>query len=162
MLKLNAGLSRKVGEPNYGSRGASVNVELELESNLIGDPDALLARIKSLFDLARRSVDEELNGHQAQTEPPGSSQQNGRRLASGASGNHTPAGGDGNQSVRSATASQVRAIRAICQRQRINPDRLANERFRVGDLEELTIREASSLIDELKAAPSRGGNGGGL
>ena len=70
MLKLNAGFSRKVGEPNYGSRGASVNVELELESNLIGDPDALSARIKSLFDLARRSVDEELNGSQAPAERP--------------------------------------------------------------------------------------------
>ena len=32
MIKLNAGFSRKVGEPNYGSRGASVNVELELEN----------------------------------------------------------------------------------------------------------------------------------
>ena len=74
MLKLNAGFSRKVGEPDYGSRGAGVNVELELESNLIGDPDALLARIKTLFDLARRSVDEELNGNQAPAEPPGSSQ----------------------------------------------------------------------------------------
>jgi hypothetical protein len=30
MLKLNAGLSRKVGEPDYGSRGASVNLELEV------------------------------------------------------------------------------------------------------------------------------------
>ncbi len=50
MLKLNAGFSRKVGEPNYGSRGASVNVELELESGLIGDPDALMARIHNLFD----------------------------------------------------------------------------------------------------------------
>ena len=161
MLKLNAGFSRKVGEPNYGSRGASVNVALELESNLIGDPDALLARIKSLFDLARRSVDEELNGNQAPAEPPGSSQQNARRFASGASGNNTSTGGNGNQGVRYATASQVRAIRAICQRQGVNPDRLASERFRVSDLEELTIREASTLIDELKAAPSRGGNGGG-
>ena len=39
MLRLNAGFSRKVGETNYGSRGARVNVELEVESKLIGDPD---------------------------------------------------------------------------------------------------------------------------
>ena len=32
MIKLNAGFSRKVGEANYSSRGASVNVDLELES----------------------------------------------------------------------------------------------------------------------------------
>ena len=65
MLKVNAGSSREVGEPNYGSRRVSVKVELQLEPGLIGDPDALLVRIKSLFDLARRSVDEGLNGHQA-------------------------------------------------------------------------------------------------
>jgi hypothetical protein len=53
MLKLNAGFSRKVGEPNFSSRGASVNVELELESHLIGDPSALLGRIQNLFELAR-------------------------------------------------------------------------------------------------------------
>ncbi len=64
MLKLNAGFSRKVGEPNYGSRGAVVNLELEVESSLINDPEALTGRIRSLFDLARRSVDEELNGSQ--------------------------------------------------------------------------------------------------
>jgi hypothetical protein len=161
MLKLNAGFSRKVGEPNYGSRGASVNVELELESNLVGDPDGLTARIKSLFDLARRSVDEELNNHQAQAEPSDSSQQNSRRHTSETSENNKPTGGNGNQSVRYATASQARAIRAICNRQGVDPVRLANERYRVNDLEELTLREASSLIDELKAAPRRGKNGGG-
>ena len=31
MPDLNSGLGRKVGEPNCGSRGASVNVELEVE-----------------------------------------------------------------------------------------------------------------------------------
>ena len=40
-LKLNVGLNRKVGEQNYGSRGASVNVEMELESSLVGEPSRL-------------------------------------------------------------------------------------------------------------------------
>ena len=34
-MKLNVGVSRKVGLPDYGSVGASCNLELELESGLI-------------------------------------------------------------------------------------------------------------------------------
>ena len=60
MIKLNAGVSRKVGEPNYGSRGASVNVELELESSVVNDTEALYEKIRRLFALAKRSVYEEL------------------------------------------------------------------------------------------------------
>ena len=149
MLRLNAGFSRKIGEPNFGSRGASINVELELESNLIGDPDALAARIKGLFDLARQAVDDELSGSQQTTgEQPAT---NGRRRDNGS----------GQEQVRYATQSQVRAIRAIAQKHQLDPVRLANQRFRVNDLEELTLKEASSLIDELKAngnaATTRGG-----
>ncbi|MCE9607598.1 MAG: hypothetical protein K8U03_22145 [Planctomycetia bacterium] len=32
MLKLNVGFTKKIGEANYGSRGATVNPELELNS----------------------------------------------------------------------------------------------------------------------------------
>ena len=64
MIKLNAGFSRKVGEANYSSRGASVNLELELESSLVSDPDKMHEKIRNLFLLARKAVDEELkNGH---------------------------------------------------------------------------------------------------
>ena len=63
MIKLNAGFSKKVGEPNYGSRGASVNVDLEVESALMDQPDQLQERIRKLFMLARKAVDEELNGN---------------------------------------------------------------------------------------------------
>ena len=139
MIKLNAGFSRKVGEPNYGSRGASVNVKLEVESGLIGDPDALMARIRKLFDIARRSVDTELADDPSHATP-------------------RPTGGQGNhndQNTRHATASQVRAIHAICNQQGVDPAQLANQRFGVGTLEQLTLRQASSLIDELKS--NRGG-----
>jgi len=146
MLKLNAGFSRKVGEANYGSRGASVQVELELESNLTSDPDGLMGRIRGLFDLARWSVDAELNGS-AQPAAESSSTSN-----------------NGHQKVRLATVSQLRAIRAICRRRGLDPDRLGNERFGVGSVDELTLTEASTLIDELKAVPAAsaavGGNGG--
>ncbi len=30
MIRLDVGLSRKVGEPDFGSRGASVNLDIEL------------------------------------------------------------------------------------------------------------------------------------
>ena len=37
MLKLSTGFSRKVGEPNFGSRGASVNLEIEIDSAITQD-----------------------------------------------------------------------------------------------------------------------------
>ena len=41
-MTLNVGLSRKVGEPNYGSRGASVNLELELDNSLVEQPEQVI------------------------------------------------------------------------------------------------------------------------
>ena len=38
-LRTNIGISRKVADNNYGSRGASVNLEVELDSTLINDPE---------------------------------------------------------------------------------------------------------------------------
>ena len=44
-LKANVGVSRKVADNNYGSRGASVNVEVELESALVNGPERFFDRI---------------------------------------------------------------------------------------------------------------------
>jgi len=144
MLKLNAGFARKVGEPNYGSRGASVNVELEVESNLIGDADALMNRIRNLFSIAKRAVDAELNGTPASQET--TSARNGRTTEG--------------EPARNATVSQLRAIRTICSRQGLDAAQVANEMFRIDDLNELTLREASTLIDHLKTEPVNGRKAG--
>src|SRR4051794_40846628 len=97
-LKLNIGLSRKVGEANYGSRGASVNVELELESALIGEPVKLQDRIRQLFSVVRTSLAEELNGNgHAPSHENGNS--NGKPPATNGNGNgngNGNANGNGN------------------------------------------------------------------
>ena len=141
MLKLNAGLSRKVGEPDYGSRGASVNLELEVEGHLVSEPEALLERIRRLFALARQAVDAELDGHGAGS--------NGRTSARPDAGNGSPAGGR-DRNGRPATAAQVKAIRAICDRLELDAD--AHVRQQLGiELGALSLRQASALIDALKA-----------
>ncbi len=141
MIKLNAGLSRKVGEPAYGSRGASVNLELEVESNLINDPDGLLDRIRRLFALARQAVDQELNSPAA---PAGSGRSHSGQRGNGDAGRERP-----------ATASQLRAIRAIAERLNIDVENITRDIFSVG-LDGLTLRQASKLIDELKARDGQG------
>jgi hypothetical protein len=76
-LKTNVGLSRKVADNNFGSRGASVNLEVELDSSLLQEPERLLDRIRQVFRLAQRAVDEEL------------SRQDGINMASHDAGNGT-------------------------------------------------------------------------
>jgi hypothetical protein len=159
-MKLNVGLSRKVGEPNYGSRGASVNLELELDASLVEQPERLRDRIRQLYQLANESVDAELNGH-SHAPANGHSQEHGldryRMNGNGhgynnASGNgHSQSNGNG---PRNATTSQVKAIHAIASRNRIDVSRLVQDRFHVQRPDDLSISDASTLIDELKSAQS--------
>ena len=142
MLKLNVGFNRKIGEANYGSRGAAVNLELEAEGGLIGDADKLKERIRQLFAMAKTAVDEELNGSAAS---------NGNDHANNGNGHRR-------DNTRKATASQARALHVIADRQRVDLAGLLRQRFGVDQAGDLTITEASSLIDEMKS--STNGTGG--
>jgi hypothetical protein len=60
-MKLNVGISRKVGLPNYGSVGASCNLEMELEADLLAkDLDGFHARIRGAYVAAHQAVHDEL------------------------------------------------------------------------------------------------------
>ena len=48
-LRLNVGASQKVSDERYGSRGASVNLDVELDSALVMDPAKLQERVRQLF-----------------------------------------------------------------------------------------------------------------
>ena len=163
-LKLNVGLSRKVGEPNYGSRGASINVELELDSAIAGEPDRLHERIRQMFSLAKQSIDEELHlAAPTTTAPPAgnsnSAEHNRRHTPprSAPNGNSHSRGSQRGASPPPATASQARALYAIAKSQRLDLAALLRERFHLEQAEGLNIAEASALIDELKGTATTSG-----
>ena len=69
-VTLTVGFSRKVGEPNYSSRGASVHLEIELERSSLDDPERFRSDVEGFFEQARESVDRELH---RESSPPSES-----------------------------------------------------------------------------------------
>ena len=137
-MKLNVGLNQKRGEPNYGSRGASFQVEVEIDSSVAIDPRRLRERALALYAIARKAMDEELGEGEA-IEVNGSGRE-ARQIST--------------VSTKLATAGQVRAVFAICRSQELNPFDLVQNRYGRKRIEDLSIREASCLIDELKRNPN--------
>lgn len=132
-LKLSIGMSRKVGEPNFGSRGATVGLEMEVDSGIVDQPRELHARIAGLFRLAKASVDRELDSDSAMEVP------------------HTQAHvANGVDPIRMATANQIRAIYAIATERKIDLLTELRSRFDVARLEDLTLLQASELISAFR------------
>jgi hypothetical protein len=157
-LKLNVGVSRKVGLPDYGSVGASCNLELEVEVGLLErDLDAFHARVRDAYVAAHQAVHDELARLQAPVEPPGDPPASPRHHAPnghpGGNGHadRPPAGRS--RPRRPATENQVRAIRSIASRQHADLDGLLRD-YGVDRPEDLSLGQASELIDALKAAAS--------
>jgi hypothetical protein len=145
----NIGLTRKVGEANYGSRGASVSLELELESSLVNDPQRLHSSIRQLFDMTRTAVEEELhrNGQpDAATNGNGHHRQRPERPA--------PQTTAGSTNGHQASGKQIEYIARLAgQLPGFGPRRLealAQKMF-AKPLAGLTSMDASGLIDMLKA-----------
>ncbi len=94
-IKTNVGISRKIADNNYGSRGASVNLEVELDSSLIQEPERFHDRIRQVFRLAQQAVDEELTRQQGDGTASHATNSAGNGQAAQAS--HNGGNGNGNQ-----------------------------------------------------------------
>jgi hypothetical protein len=123
-LKLNVGVSRKVGLPDYGSVGATCNVEVRLDGSLLkGDLEAFHAQVRHAYSAARQAVQDELARLQAPlagtplTVPPS----NGQVAAPSSRPPDHPRPG------KPATAGQVKAIRAIARRREADLDGLLHD-----------------------------------
>lgn len=65
MLRANVGLSRKVSR-DYQSTGFTVNLDGEIPFS-VDDPDAILEKIKELFNLAQEALGREIDRDQGET-----------------------------------------------------------------------------------------------
>jgi hypothetical protein len=155
MPTLTVGYTKKIGESNYGSRGANVEVSMDIDG-LPTNPDTMKAQIAGLFNMARQAVADEL----AKTAPTVTTMTttatppllNAAPSTNGHAGNGQPTNGTtyGQTATRVATPNQIKALFGLSKRANINLRQLIGERYSVGRPDDLEIGQASRLIDELK------------
>ncbi len=135
------GLSRKVAR-NFASDGASINIRAELDQAVLGRPEDLQQQVAALYRRAQEALDKQML-------PLEESPDRAPEIpAPSPPARHHP------RSERGATPSQLRALRSMAQRIDVAIDDIA--RAEMGrPIEQLSLREASQLIDLLKSRQAR-------
>jgi hypothetical protein len=156
MLKLHAGVSKKVGLPGFSSASASCTIEAELDSSLLQDHEGFQIVVRRAYQSCEQAVQDQIarltSDGDSEPQPQEVVEVRTSPAISGATVTRTPAAQFSTPpSPRPATASQVRALRAIAARRKIDLVGLLRDRFGLTTADELGIRQASSLIDELKS-----------
>lgn len=161
-MTIKVGLAKKIGQPDFGSLGASCDIELELDgAMLFHDLSGLHEKIQQAYLACRQAVHDELECQARKSETPSTSktiQTNGQvpvGTPDSPSGHNRNSNGHAVTSKsRAATASQVRALHAIATRQGFAlADRLKDQ-YQVFRAEDLSIAQASRLIDDLNQSTS--------
>jgi hypothetical protein len=145
-LKLALSVSRKIGQPHFSSLGAICGVELELDASILErDLDSFQKRARDAYGACAQAVNDELARQQARLAGP---PVNGYARSE----ERVRTNGTDHRSTRPATPAQVRAIRAIASRQQIDLPGLLHNCYGVKTADELSVAEASHLIDDLQGA----------
>jgi hypothetical protein len=163
-MKLTVGFSRKLGLPGYSSLGASCQIERELDGFLLDSaPDEFRHKLRQTYAACAEAVEEELSRHRP-IPPHGVHHREPRQAGSavpGDNGQIRPDESDRNGSTnrpngpsrrkRPATPAQLRALRALAGRLCVDLDRVLQEAFHVASPEDLSVADASQLIDRMRA-----------
>jgi hypothetical protein len=142
MILISANLSKKVPLPNVGYSSQQYGASIEIEVGDADSPESIHGKMRKLYALLNRTVDEQISSATA-----GPAQPDGN----GASAQAKPSnGGNGTNRVARATAAQCKAIFAICKSRGLDMQAALAD-FHVADPAELSVRDASRLIDALKS-----------
>ena len=140
-LKLNVGLSKKIGQPDFGSLGLSCHVEVALDGSL-NDLDSFQRHVRNAYIACHKAVADELSRHE-QTPPKDNNGNGALAPSNNGSGSRTEyQASDKQLNYARRLASQIQGLGRI--------DDLVTRMFDK-PVSDLTSFEASSVIDQLKA-----------
>jgi hypothetical protein len=153
-MKLNVGLSKKVGLPDYGSLGASCHIELELNNGLLDDgPRGFQAEAQRSFAACRQAVDDELARHRTHDDGQEPEQTPASKNGTGRGAAHANGTQPAGNPAHRASGKQLSYIEQLAGEIRDLGARplegLAQQMFQK-PLADLSSLDASTLIDTLK------------
>ncbi len=151
MIKLVANVSKKVpvAGVEYSSQSFMAGVELEVSDG--ATREQIQERIRDVYATLEKTIDGEIrarNGGGAEDAERQTAHEPANRLPPANGGN-----GRGNGNGRHATQAQIKAILAIGRSLGVNRSQLierVEEEFNVKKLDDLSIGDASSLIERMK------------
>jgi len=155
-IKINVGVNKKIGLPDYGSAGSHCNIEIEVDNSVLHNAEQFLQRVKDAYEVARQSVEEELAHHRpgnhnlqspSNREPePKREYRQDYRNDNASTGNAYVASAKQQQFI----ANLVKGVKGLDWRKL---EKYCDTKFGKA-CSQLTPKEASVLIDDLKAAKS--------
>lgn len=160
-ITINASLAKKIPLPDreYASQQASITINGE-----VGDPSQVAAEAIRLFTLAEAAVDAQLgllrpSAGPADAGPASSAGSPGpgmsRAPTAGTSRAAPPRSLNGRRSAAPISPAQLSLIDRLVRESRTDPTALAHH-YQVEALSQLTCRQASAVIDELKTRSAGG------
>ena len=157
-IKINVGVSKKIGLPDYGSAGGHCNIEIEADNSILDNAEQFLQRVKDAYEVARQSVEEELSHHRSggvTSQTRSASQPDKEPAPRQEYRNDTSTGNCyiASPKQQQFIVSLIKGVKGLDWRKL---DKYCDTKFGKA-CSQLSSKEASTLIEDLKAAKSGGG-----
>jgi hypothetical protein len=155
-IKINVGVNKKIGLPDYGSAGSHCAIEIEADNSVLQNAEQFLQQVKNAYEVARQSVETELahhrvsNGASRSHSDTKSEQRQEYRNDNTSSGNSASGYGIASAKQQQFIASLLKGVKGLDWRKL---DKYCDQKFGKS-CSQLSPKEASALIDDLKAAKS--------
>ena len=160
MIRVSANIAKKIPVPGVEYSSQQFGASMEIEVSDVDRPEAVQHRLRELYALLSNTIDEQIaaiaapQGQQLEHPQPRRNtvaipNHNGRRMP--AITNMRPS-----RSV-TATDAQQRALFAICKSMNLDIATVLAD-YNVSEVNQLTVKDASRAIDELKSRKGSNGN----